>query len=128
VSDASALVLEIVAAFLFLLVILTVVTDRHAAWSGVQAPVAIGAFAFIGIAVIGPNSGGAFNPARSLAPALVDGSWSHPWLYLVAPLAGAVIAGAVHLAFRVADAAEPRTATRRETRARSGPAGAQARG
>jgi hypothetical protein len=94
--------LEIVAAFLFL--------------------------AFIGIAVIGPNSGGAFNPARSLAPALVDGSWSHPWLYLVAPLAGAVIAGAVHLAFRVADAAEPRTATRRETRARSGPAGAQARG
>jgi aquaporin Z len=32
------------------------------------------------------------NPARSLAPAIVRGDLSHVWIYLVGPLAGALIA------------------------------------
>ena len=38
----------------------------------------------------GPVSGASMNPARSLAPALVSGYFSHLWLYLVATTLGAV--------------------------------------
>jgi aquaporin Z len=31
------------------------------------------------------------NPARSIGPALVGGDLSHLWVYIVAPVAGAVI-------------------------------------
>ena len=38
------------------------------------------------------------NPARSLAPALVSGTWRDQWIYLVAPVIGAV-AGALAYQF-----------------------------
>ena len=38
----------------------------------------------------GPVSGASMNPARSLAPALVSGYFSHIWLYLVATTLGAI--------------------------------------
>ena len=40
----------------------------------------------------GPICGASMNPARSLAPALVSGSVQHLWIYLTAPLLGALIA------------------------------------
>jgi hypothetical protein len=32
------------------------------------------------------------NPARSFGPALVSGDWAHYWVYVIGPLAGALIA------------------------------------
>ncbi len=96
ISNGRALVMEAIATFLFLLVIQTVATNPNAAWKGVQAPVAIGGFIFAAALVIGPNSGGSFNPARSIAPAVLDGTWSHLWVYIVGPLVGGAIAGAVY--------------------------------
>lgn len=40
----------------------------------------------------GPISGASMNPARSLAPAVVSGSVEHVWIYLTAPLLGALLA------------------------------------
>ena len=40
----------------------------------------------------GPVSGASMNPARSLAPAMISGSWEHVWIYLVAPVVGAWVA------------------------------------
>jgi aquaporin Z len=40
----------------------------------------------------GPISGASMNPARSLAPALASGQLGFLWIYLLAPLAGAVVA------------------------------------
>ena len=40
----------------------------------------------------GPISGASMNPARSLAPALVSDRTEHLWLYVVAPLLGAILA------------------------------------
>jgi len=39
-----------------------------------------------------PVSGASMNPVRSFAPDLVRGDYAHLWVYLVGPLAGAVLA------------------------------------
>jgi glycerol uptake facilitator-like aquaporin len=36
------------------------------------------------------------NPARSLAPALVSGTWQDQWIYLVAPVIGAAAGALVY--------------------------------
>jgi len=40
----------------------------------------------------GPISGASMNPARSLAPALVSGRLGDLWIYLTAPVLGALLA------------------------------------
>jgi MIP family channel proteins len=95
ISDGSALFLELVATSLFLMVILTVATDERAAWKGVMAPFLIGLFIFTAASTVGPASGGSFNPARSLDPVLYNQDWGNVWIYIVGPLAGAIIGGAV---------------------------------
>jgi len=40
----------------------------------------------------GPICEASMNPARSLGPALVSGTYQHQWLYVIAPLIGATIA------------------------------------
>jgi MIP family channel proteins len=95
VDEWAALVLEIVATALFVMVILTVATDERAAWNGVMAPFLIGLFIFTAAATVGPASGGSYNPARSLDPVLYNQEWGDVWIYLVGPLAGGVLGGAI---------------------------------
>jgi len=54
-------------------------------------PFAIGATIFAGALVTGPLTGGSFNPARSLGPAIVGGAWTAHWLYWVAPILGSIV-------------------------------------
>jgi len=58
---------------------------------------AIGVGSYIALAgLIGtPVSGASMNPARSLAPALVLGDTASWWVYVVGPLAGAVLAAGI---------------------------------
>jgi aquaporin Z len=95
IDDWAALVLEIVATALFVMVILTVATDDRAAWKGVMAPLLIGLFIFTAATTVGPASGGSFNPARSLDPVLWNQDWENVWIYIVGPLAGGVLGGAI---------------------------------
>lgn len=44
------------------------------------------------ILIAGPISGGSFNPARSIAPAIVSGNVTALWVYIIAPVLGAVTA------------------------------------
>ena len=41
----------------------------------------------------GPITGASMNPARSIAPALLSGNISELWIYIVAPVIGAALAG-----------------------------------
>jgi len=93
----SAFVFEVVATFLFLVCILGV-TQKGA--PSQFAGLAIG-LTLVAIHIVGINvTGVSVNPARSLGPAIV-GAGSNPgalaqvWLFIVAPLIGAAIAGAL---------------------------------
>jgi len=109
IDSWAALVLEIVATALFVMVILTVATDERAAWKGVMAPFLIGLFIFTAAAAVGPASGGSFNPARSLDPVLYNQEWGDVWIYLVGPLVGGVLGGAIwsYLCLREAPTMRP---------------------
>ena len=75
ISNGGALVLELIATALFVMVICTVATDDRAPWKGVMAPLLIGLFIFTAADAIGPASGGSFNPARSLDPVIYNGDF-----------------------------------------------------
>ena len=100
VEDWRALLVELVAVFLFVSVIITVATDDSAPWKGVLAPVAIGGFIFVAAVTMGPTSGGSFNPARSIDPAVWALEFGNVWIYIVGPLIGAALAGMLSLAIR----------------------------
>lgn len=74
-------------------VIMGVATDDRTPRS--VAPFAIGATVMAGALVTGPLTGGSFNPARTLGPAVAGGIWTSHWLYWAAPVVG-MIAG-MHL-------------------------------
>ncbi|MFD9792940.1 MIP/aquaporin family protein [Streptomyces sp. NPDC059070] len=64
-------------------------------------PYAIGVAVGLIIALLGPVSGGAANPARQLGPALVSGNTVALWAYLTGPLAGGLV-GALALRYALA--------------------------
>ena len=109
ISSGGAFLLELLATGLFVSVICTVATDDRAPWKGVMAPLLIGLFIFTAADAIGPASGGSFNPARSLAPALINTNFSDIWIYLVGPLAGGLIGGVVWMMFEPTPANQPAT-------------------
>ncbi|AUG81255.1 hypothetical protein CFP65_6608 [Kitasatospora sp. MMS16-BH015] len=71
------------------------------AWFGTRPallrrlPPVMGACVAAMIIFLGPLSGGGGNPARQFGPALVSGTTGLFWVYLLAPVAGSVLAGAV---------------------------------
>jgi aquaporin Z len=74
-----------------------------------MAPLLIGLFIFTAADAVGPASGGSFNPARSLDPVLFNWDFGDVWIYLVGPLAGGVIGGAIWVLFGPARVHEPAT-------------------
>jgi MIP family channel proteins len=90
VTLGAAFGVEFVFSAILAFVIISVATDERTP-AGV-APFAIGATVFAGALVTGPLTGGSFNPARSLGPALLSRTWTAHWLYWLAPIVGMVLA------------------------------------
>ena len=94
-SMIAGLVCEVVMTFMFLIIILGA-TDKRAPAG--FAPIAIG----LGLTLIHlisiPVTNTSVNPARSTGPAVFVGDWalSQLWLFWVAPIAGAIVAGLVY--------------------------------
>lgn len=86
-----AFALECLLGLLLMMTILGV--TAKAKERGLQAGLAIGAAVFLGVLVAGPISGGSMNPVRSIAPGVVSGRTDELWIYVLAPMLGAAIAG-----------------------------------
>lgn len=95
VTDIGALILETVLTAGFVAVILTS-TKRAPLLAPLAIPLTLVAIHFASA----PLSGASVNPARSIGSALVGGDLSALWIYLVAPIVGAILGWAI---FRVVD-------------------------
>jgi aquaporin NIP len=89
-SAMQSFVLEFILTFLLMFVILHVSTGAKE--KGVTAGIAIGAVIGLEAMFAGPICGASMNPARSLAPALMSGHLAGLWIYLLAPVLGALAA------------------------------------
>ncbi len=86
----QSLILEIILSALLMFVILNV--SVGAKERGITAGIAVGSVIALEALFAGPISGASMNPARSFAPALVSQHVAYLWIYLVAPVTGALIA------------------------------------
>jgi MIP family channel proteins len=86
----QSLILEIVLTAFLMFVILNVSTGAKE--RGITAGMAIGSVIALEALFAGPICGASMNPARSFAPALVSQHLTNLWIYLVAPVTGALIA------------------------------------
>ena len=103
-SMTAALVTEVVMTFMFLIIILGA-TDKRAPQG--FAPLAIG----LGLTLIHlisiPVTNTSVNPARSTGVAIFQGDWavSQLWLFWLAPIVGAVLAGGIYRWFEAEEKA-----------------------
>lgn len=91
ITLAGAVLVEVVLTFIFVLTVLFAANDRDNNHAGLVIGLALVLVHLIGI----PLTGTSVNPARSLAPAILLGgtAFKQVWVFLVAPLIGAAIAG-----------------------------------
>jgi aquaporin Z len=97
ITQLTAAGLECAATAVQLAVVFALLSSgRYHRWT----PLAAAAMLTIGIIVLGPVSGGAFNPVRGLAPDLLAGTYPAVWIYIAGPLMGAALAAAAFAAVR----------------------------
>jgi aquaporin NIP len=89
-SHMQSFILEVILTFLLMLVILNV--SQGSKETGLFAGIAIGGTVLLEAMFAGPICGASMNPARSLSPALVSGNVAALWVYVTAPILGAVLA------------------------------------
>jgi MIP family channel proteins len=87
-SAPQAFVFELLLTAILMFTILNV--SSGARERGITAGIAIGAVIGLEALFAGPITGASMNPARSLAPAVLSGATDSLWIYLLAPVAGAL--------------------------------------
>lgn len=100
VPAPAALAAEAIVTAALVLVVLNVAATRETRGNSFYG-LAIGATVAAGAFVVGPISGGAFNPAVGIAATFSGavfstGSWSDVWIYIVGPLVGSAIGAGIH--------------------------------
>lgn len=98
-SMTAAIVSELVMTFMFLLIILGATDDKAPkGFAGIAIGLALTLIHLISI----PVTNTSVNPARSISQALFVGDWAlaQLWLFIVVPIAGAVLAGLVYKVFK----------------------------
>ncbi len=89
-AAVQSFLLEVVLTWFLMFVVLCVSTGSKE--KGITAGIAIGAVIGLEALFAGPICGASMNPARSIAPGLLSGNIDTLWIYIAAPLLGAVIA------------------------------------
>lgn len=107
VDSGRAIIIEAVTTFFLVWAIFGTAVDDRGPF-GKTAGLTIGLVIAFDILAFGPYTGAAMNPARWFGPALVGGLWELWYVYVVGPLAGAVLAGLAYWAVFLRDR-EPAT-------------------
>ncbi len=89
-TSMQSFILEVILTFILMFVIMKVSTGSKE--TGTMAGIAIGGVVGLEALFAGPITGASMNPARSIAPALFSGHTEHLWLYISAPILGALLA------------------------------------
>jgi aquaporin Z len=85
-----AFVLELLLTFFLMVVIINVSTGSKE--MGIIAGIAVGGVVLLEAMFAGPITNASMNPARSIAPNIVSGNIDGLWLYILAPILGALLA------------------------------------
>jgi aquaporin NIP len=85
----QSFVLEFILTFMLMLVILHV--SKGSKEQGIVAGLVIGSVVLLEALFAGPICGASMNPIRSIAPAIVSGHLEHLWIYILAPISGALV-------------------------------------
>ncbi|WP_426418929.1 MIP/aquaporin family protein [Bradyrhizobium genosp. A] len=93
ITPTVGFLIEAVLAFFLVTVVLSAAVAGRA---GSLAPLAIGMTLTLNILMGGPLTGAPFNPARALGPMVATGNYGDVWLYLAAPIVGAIVAAISH--------------------------------
>jgi MIP family channel proteins len=84
---------EGIGTFVLVLTVLTVALNPETRrWAAVSIGGALG----LGVMVLGPLTGGSFNPARWFGPALVGNHFTDAWAYILGPIVGGLLAAVVY--------------------------------
>ncbi|HAS39622.1 MAG TPA: aquaporin [Microscillaceae bacterium] len=89
-SEMQSFVLEIILTYFLMLVILMV--SQSTPEVSQYTAIAVGAVVLLEALFAGPITGASMNPARSIGPALVAGNLQSLWVYILAPIVGALLA------------------------------------
>jgi aquaporin NIP len=93
-SNMQSFILECILTFFLMLVIIQVAKGSKE--QGLFAGIAIGSVVLLEAMFAGPISGASMNPARSLGPAIVSGELKQVWIYIAAPVLGAIASIAIY--------------------------------
>jgi aquaporin NIP len=85
-----AFVLELLLTFFLMVVIINVSTGSKE--MGIIAGIAVGGVVLLEAMFAGPITNASMNPARSIAPNIISGNIEGLWLYILAPILGALLA------------------------------------
>lgn len=85
----QSFILEFILTFILMFVILHVAKGSKE--QGMFAGIAIGGVVLLEAMFAGPISGASMNPIRSIAPAVMSGHLEHLWVYIFAPILGAIL-------------------------------------
>jgi aquaporin Z/aquaporin NIP len=102
---ASAIGVELMMTAILMFVVMGISTGAKE--ETITAGLAVGGTIAMEAFVAGPLTKASMNPARSIGPAVVSGDISQLWIYLVGPLLGATLGGAVFLAIKPMRRSEP---------------------
>ena len=100
IRPAEGFAIEAVLAFFLVSIVLSTAVAGRA---GNLAPIAIGATVTLNIIMGGALTGAAFNPARALGPMIATGNLANAWLYVAAPISGALVAAILHVGLNQID-------------------------
>jgi aquaporin NIP len=93
-SEMQSFVFEVILTLILVMVIFNV--SSGAKEKGITAAIAIGGVVGLEAMFAGPVCGASMNPIRSISPAIISQHTEHLWIYITAPIIGALLGVFLH--------------------------------